>query len=101
MIGKGSKGHFPEEMHLDMLRMASEILPSGLCKVVLGEGEFDGCGLQARSTCYALPRAPYSARTARPSPSAGYSWQRALEYCIDNGLQFCLNIPKNFSSNFQ
>lgn len=47
VVRKGSKGHFPEEMHLDLLRMASEILPGGCRKVLLGDGEFDGCGLQA------------------------------------------------------
>jgi hypothetical protein len=47
VVRRGSRGHFPEEMHLDLLRMASEILPDGCRKVLLGDGEFDGCGLQA------------------------------------------------------
>jgi hypothetical protein len=48
VVRTGSKGHFPEEMHVALLDMASEILPSGCRKVLLGDGEFDGCGLQAR-----------------------------------------------------
>jgi hypothetical protein len=48
VVRTGSKGHFPEEMHVALLDMAWEILPSDCRKVLLGDGEFDGCGLQAR-----------------------------------------------------
>lgn len=46
-VRSGNKGHFPETMHVDLLRQVSAILPAACRKVLLGDGEFDGCGLQA------------------------------------------------------
>jgi hypothetical protein len=45
VVKKGEKGHFPEEMHLDLLQMIAPICPSGCRLVLLGDGEFDGDGL--------------------------------------------------------
>lgn len=40
---EGSKGHFSEDTHLDLLALALGILPTDACRVVLlGDGEFDG-----------------------------------------------------------
>lgn len=50
LVRKGKKGHFPEEMHLDVLREAAKvlgsILPPKTKVVLLGDGEFDGVELQ-------------------------------------------------------
>lgn len=46
VVKKGEKGHFPEEMHTDLLKMIAPICPSGCRLVLLGDGEFDGQGLQ-------------------------------------------------------
>ena len=48
VIKKGEKGHFPEEMHIELLKMVAQVgLPNGECRIVLlGDGEFDGQGLQ-------------------------------------------------------
>lgn len=48
VVKKGEKGHFPEEMHLDLLKMIVQACPSvdGCRIVLLGDGEFDGQGLQ-------------------------------------------------------
>lgn len=49
---KGSKGHFSQEAHLDLLALTQGILPRTACRVVLlGDGEFDGERL--RSQCKA------------------------------------------------
>jgi Transposase DDE domain len=46
---RGSKGHFPEDLHLDLLALAQGILPCGTFRVVLlGDGEFDGERLRKR-----------------------------------------------------
>ena len=45
VVKKGEKGHFPEEMHLDLLRMIAPICPSECHIVLLGDGEFDGQAL--------------------------------------------------------
>ena len=46
VVKKGEKGHFPEEMHIDVLKMVAQICPSGCRLVLLSDGEFDGQGLQ-------------------------------------------------------
>lgn len=43
---KREKGHFPEEMHTDLLRTVARICPPACRPVLLGDGEFDGQGLQ-------------------------------------------------------
>jgi hypothetical protein len=49
----GEKGHFPEQMHLDLVAYVQQLLPEcipELCRVVfLGDGEFDG--LKLRTVC--------------------------------------------------
>lgn len=44
---KGKKGHFSEDVHLELLVMGKKILPSGCRIVLLGDGEFDGQRLRA------------------------------------------------------
>lgn len=46
VVKKGEKGHFPEEMHTDLLKMIVQICPTGCRIVLLGDGEFDGQGLR-------------------------------------------------------
>jgi hypothetical protein len=48
VVKKGEKGHFPEGMHTDLLKMIAHICPpvDGCRLVLLGDGEFDGQGLQ-------------------------------------------------------
>lgn len=50
VIRKGRKGHFPQQMHLDIIQQAAEILKPILftqTKVtLLGDGEFDGASIQ-------------------------------------------------------
>lgn len=46
VVKKGEKGHFPEEMHTELLQMVAQICPSGCRLVLLGDGEFDSQGLQ-------------------------------------------------------
>lgn len=42
----GKKGHFSEEVHLDLLTMVQKIVPSKCRVVLLGDGEFDGSKLR-------------------------------------------------------
>ena len=46
VVKKGEKGHFPEEMHTDLLKVIAPICPTGCRLVLLGDGEFDGQGLR-------------------------------------------------------
>lgn len=43
---KAKKGHLPEEMHCQLIQALMGMVPPGCRKVLLGDGEFDGTGLQ-------------------------------------------------------
>lgn len=44
---EGNKGHFPEQMHLELLRQVHPLFASAQRVVLLGDGEFDGSKLRA------------------------------------------------------
>jgi hypothetical protein len=48
----GKKGHFPEQLHIELIEKVASILPNNCRKVLLGDGEFDGLGL--RNTCKSM-----------------------------------------------
>jgi hypothetical protein len=47
LVVKGKKGHFPETSHVELVNRVREIVPVGADVVLLGDGEFDGTGVQA------------------------------------------------------
>ncbi len=44
---KGSKGHLPEDVHLELLNKMKPLIPTRADVIFLGDGEFDGNRLQA------------------------------------------------------
>lgn len=46
-VVSGCKGHFPEPTHLELLAQVQAVLPAEADVIFLGDGEFDGCQLQA------------------------------------------------------
>jgi hypothetical protein len=46
LVRYGAKGHFPEEFHIALVEQVQELIPAGASVVLLGDGEFDGPGLQ-------------------------------------------------------
>jgi hypothetical protein len=46
-VRQGPKGHFPEDLHIALVRLIRACLPAGSQVVLLGDGEFDGTTLQA------------------------------------------------------
>jgi len=52
IVVKGSKGHFPEDTHVELAKKVHELLPEGTDVVFLGDGEFDGTTLQAELEKY-------------------------------------------------
>jgi hypothetical protein len=46
-VVKGKKGHLPQVMHCALIRQLQTVIPTQASVVVLGDGEFDGTGLQA------------------------------------------------------
>ena len=47
VVVQGSKGHFPEETHVQLVQAVKPCIPDGAAVIFLGDGEFDGIGLQA------------------------------------------------------
>ena len=62
IVVTGSKGHFPEETHVQLLKRVHEIVPEGANVIFVGDGEFDGITLQATIDAY---RWEYVCRTAK------------------------------------
>ena len=48
VVVQGSKGHFPEETHCQLVETLKPLLPEASDVIFLGDGEFDGNQLQAR-----------------------------------------------------
>jgi hypothetical protein len=61
IVIKGSKGHFPEETHIELLKQAYPIIPAGADVIFVGDGEFDGIDFQATLAGYSWR---YVCRTA-------------------------------------
>jgi len=38
----GKKGHFPQDLHVELVKLLQDIIPPGRAVIVLGDGEFDG-----------------------------------------------------------
>ncbi|CAC9513783.1 hypothetical protein [uncultured Gammaproteobacteria bacterium] len=39
---QGKKGHFPQDMHIELIKSVQAIIPEGTAVICLGDGEFDG-----------------------------------------------------------
>jgi Transposase DDE domain len=46
IVRRGKKGHFPEALHIALGEHVQTLLPADVPVVLLGDGEFDGTGLQ-------------------------------------------------------
>ena len=46
VVRRGKKGHCPEALHITLIEQVYALVPPGAQVVVLGDGEFDGTGLQ-------------------------------------------------------
>jgi len=46
VVRHGKQGHFPETLQIALIEQVHERIPPGVPVVVLGDGEFDGTGLQ-------------------------------------------------------
>ncbi len=62
LVVKGCKGHFPETSHLALLEQVHAMIPAQAQVTFLGDGEFDGIGLQAALDGYGWR---YVCRTAK------------------------------------
>jgi Transposase DDE domain len=46
LVRQGKKGHFPEDLHIVLVKQVHALIPLGAQVVLLGDGEFDGTTLQ-------------------------------------------------------
>jgi hypothetical protein len=74
---KGKKGHFPEQMHIDLIKAVQELIPKKAKVVVLGDGEFDGAQWLSVLETYDWK---YSCRTAKNSKF----YEEGEEFAIQN-----------------
>ncbi len=65
LVIKAKKGHFPEQTHCALLAQVAALLPADAHVTFRGDGEFDGCALQA-----ALRQLNCSMFAVLPAPSA-------------------------------
>jgi hypothetical protein len=47
IVVKAKKGHLPEDLHIELVKQLYPLIPKGAQVIFLGDGEFDGIGLQA------------------------------------------------------
>jgi hypothetical protein len=47
LVRQRAKGHFPEDLHIALVKQVHDLIPPGASVVLLGDGEFDGIRLQA------------------------------------------------------
>jgi len=62
VVVEGTKGHFPEDTHVALLRAVQALVPPRATVVFLGDGEFDGTDLQATLDSFGWQ---YACRTAK------------------------------------
>ena len=89
LVRSGKKGHFPADIHIELLTELAKLLPDDTDVILLGDGEFDSIELQ---TFLADAGWSYVCRTAKNTliEQDGY-WQRLDEIAIRPGD--CLPLP--------
>ena len=62
LVRQGKKGHFPEDLHIVLIKQVHTLIPPAAQVVLLGDGEFDGTTLQHTVQAYGWS---YVVRTGR------------------------------------
>jgi hypothetical protein len=89
MVVKGTKGHFPESAHLELLAQVKAIVPTDTDVIFLGDGEFDGIGLLAEIEAAGWH---YVCRTAHNCWVCEQDiWLQLNELCRQAGDYVCLS----------
>lgn len=69
LVRQGQKGHFPESLHVALVKQVQQMIPEDASVVLLGDGEFDGTQLQ-----HTLEEADWS-YVGRTAMSVTVMWQ--------------------------
>lgn len=92
IVMEGRKGHFPEELHLQLLDELKTLIPPKTAVVILGDGEFDGTQFLAAiqserwqyvcrtsmSTCITKDSNTFSLMSQPMTPGTIAAWNDAL-----------------------
>ncbi len=89
IVIKGSKGHFSEETHIQLVERVHEIVPEGAGVIFVGDGEFDGIILQATIDGYGWK---YVCRTAK-NAQLGAEGEHFSFHEIGVQSGECLDLP--------
>jgi hypothetical protein len=81
LVVQGKKGHFPEDAHVTLIQQVHAWLPPEATAIFLGDGEFDGTGLQAALDGFGWQ---YACRTAKNIQIQSHGQELSLE---DLGVQ--------------
>ena len=88
LVVKGRKGHFPEKSHLALLEQVHAMIPAQVQVTFLGDGEFDGIGLQETLDGYGWR---YVCRTAKNIILCRHGHEFAFETLpLEAGTRFSL-----------
>jgi hypothetical protein len=90
IVVKGSKGHFPESTHVQLLQQVYQIVPQGGDIVVVGDGEFDGTTFQATIDDYGWR---YVCRTAK-NVQLGVEGERFAIHEVEVQPGECIGLPE-------
>jgi hypothetical protein len=90
IVVKGSKGHFPERTHVQLLEQVYSIVPQGVEIVILGDGEFDGITFQATIDGYGWQ---YVCRTAK-NVQLGVEGERFAIHEVEVRPGECIALPE-------
>jgi hypothetical protein len=88
IVVKGNKGHFPEEIHVQLAEQVHAVIPEEADVVFLGDGEFDGITLQATVDGYGWQ---YVCRTAK-NTKLGVAGARSSFYEVDVQPGECIGL---------
>jgi len=78
LVISGKKGHFSQERHVQLVSAVKELVPNGSDVIFLGDGEFDGSGLQEKLTEFGWKYACRTASNAILNDGNEFSFQELL-----------------------
>jgi hypothetical protein len=77
IVRKGKKGHFPEQIHLDLLDLVKPVIPSDARVILVADGEFDGVDYQKTANLWGWKYVSRTGKTIALSTEEN-------EFCFDD-----------------
>jgi len=90
IVVKQKKGHLPEDLHIELIKMVKEFIPSDTNVVLAGDGEFDGTDFQQLTTEFGWK---YVYRTAQNSTLYENGEEFSFNQLMPSGIDDFFSIP--------